>query len=117
MKFIIKSFSELTISELYDILQLRSEVFVAEQDCVYQDLDGKDYKSLHVLGFKKEKIIAYARIFKPGDYFENASIGRVVVKEIERKFGYGQELMNVSIKAVETEFNEKKNNHFCAVIP
>ena len=44
MKFIIKSFSELTISELYDILQLRSEVFVAEQDCVYQDLDGKDYK-------------------------------------------------------------------------
>jgi ElaA protein len=108
MKFIIKSFSELTISELYDILQLRSEVFVAEQDCVYQDLDGKDYKSLHVLGFKKEKIIAYARIFKPGDYFENASIGRVVVKEIERKFGYGQELMNVSIKAVKTEFNEKK---------
>ena len=104
MDFQIKIFSELSVSELYQILQLRSEVFVVEQDCVYQDIDFKDQKALHVLGFKNDTIIAYTRIFKPGYYFENASIGRVVVKESERKFGYGHELMKVSIKAIETEF-------------
>lgn len=108
MDFQIKKFSELSVSELYQVLQLRSEVFVVEQNCVYQDLDGKDHKSLHILGFKKEKIIAYTRIFKPGNYFENASIGRVAVKEIERKFGYGHELMDISIKAIETEFEVQK---------
>ncbi len=105
MNFIIKSFSELNINELYAILQLRSEVFVVEQDCVYQDLDFKDQKGLHVFGLKNDKIIAYTRIFKPGDYFKEASIGRVVVKDTERKYGYGYELMKVSIKAVQSEFN------------
>jgi ElaA protein len=105
MKFITKTFSELTTDELYAILQLRSEVFVVEQDCVYQDLDFKDQKSLHVLGFKEDKIIAYTRIFKPGDYFKEASIGRVVVKDSERKYGYGHDLMKASIKAVKNHFN------------
>ena len=81
----VKTFSQLTTKELYDLLQLRSEVFVVEQDCVYQDIDGKDQKALHVLGFKDEVLVGYTRIFKPGDYFELASIGRVVVKENERK--------------------------------
>ena len=105
MEFIIKSFEELDIHELYQILQLRSEVFVVEQDCVYQDLDFKDQKSLHVLGFKEDKIIAYTRIFKPGDYFTEASIGRVVVKDSERKYGYGHDLMKASIEAVKNHFN------------
>ena len=65
MDFYIKSFSELNTNELYQILQLRAEVFVVEQDCVYQDVDGKDQKSLHVFGTKNNKIIAYTRIFKP----------------------------------------------------
>ncbi|PQJ75512.1 GNAT family N-acetyltransferase [Polaribacter gangjinensis] len=108
MEFQIKQFSELSIFELYQILQLRSEVFVVEQDCVYQDIDFKDQKAIHILGFKNEKIIAYTRIFKPGDYFENASIGRVVVKESERKFGYGHELMKVSIEAVKSAFHQDK---------
>lgn len=108
MNFIIKNFFDLTITELYQILQLRSEVFVVEQDCVYQDIDFKDQKALHILGVKNDTIIAYTRIFKPGHYFENASIGRVVVKESERKFGYGHELMNVSIQAIETEFKVQK---------
>jgi ElaA protein len=108
MNFIIKSFSELTTSELYQILQLRSEVFVVEQDCVYQDIDFKDQKSLHVLGYKNNTIIAYTRIFKPGDYFENASIGRVVVKQLERKYGYGHELMKVSIEAIKDAFHQEK---------
>ena len=104
MNFSIKYFNELNTKELYQILQLRSEVFVVEQNCVYQDLDGKDQKSLHVLGYNKNKIIAYTRLFKPGDYFKNASIGRVVVALPERNFGYGHDLMNFSIKAVKNYF-------------
>jgi ElaA protein len=105
MNFITKSFQELTTIELYQILQLRSEVFVVEQDCVYQDLDFKDQKSLHVLGIKNDKIVAYTRIFKPGDYFESASIGRVVVQENERKFGIGHDLMKASINTIKDHFN------------
>ncbi|MFV9551829.1 GNAT family N-acetyltransferase [Algibacter sp. PT7-4] len=101
----IKTFKELTNKELYNILQLRSEVFVVEQDCVYQDLDGKDEKSLHVLGFKNNKIVAYTRIFKPGDYFELASIGRVVVAKNERQHKYGYDIMNASAEAIKTYFN------------
>lgn len=106
LKVIIKPFSELTTSELYELLQLRSEVFVVEQDCVYQDIDFKDQKALHVIGYKNEKIIAYARIFKPGDYFEFASIGRVVVDKEERKYGYGHIIMKHAIEAIKTYFKE-----------
>ena len=68
MNISIKKFESLTLEELYAILQLRSEVFVVEQDCVYQDLDGKDQKALHVIGKKEGVEIAYTRIFKSGDY-------------------------------------------------
>ncbi len=105
MEFIIKKFDELSIHELYAILQLRSEVFVVEQDCVYEDLDFKDQKALHVFGFKNDKIIAYTRIFGPGDYFKEASIGRVVVKDTERKYGYGHDLMKASINAITISFS------------
>ena len=100
----VKTFSQLTTKELYDLLQLRSEVFVVEQDCVYQDIDGKDQKALHVLGFKDEVLVGYTRIFKPGDYFELASIGRVVVKENERKHKYGYDIMDASIKTIKDVF-------------
>jgi ElaA protein len=102
----VKTFSEISTTELYAILQLRSEVFVVEQDCVYQDIDYKDQKAIHILGYKNEKLIAYTRIFKPGDYFNDASIGRVVVAENQRKFGYGFIIMQHSIKAVKEYFNE-----------
>lgn len=108
MEFLVKKFDELTIDQLYAIFQLRSEVFVVEQDCVYQDLDFKDQKALHVLGIKNDVIIAYTRIFKPGDYFKEASIGRVVVKDTERKYGYGYDLMNASIQAAQNQFNTTK---------
>jgi ElaA protein len=108
MDFKIKLFNEFTIHELYQIIQLRSEVFVVEQDCVYQDLDFKDQKAVHVFGVKNDKIVAYTRIFKPGDYFENASIGRVVVQENERKFGFGHDLMKSSIEAVKNYFKVHK---------
>ena len=103
----IKRFNELDTSELYAILQLRSEVFVVEQDCVYQDLDGKDAKAIHVIGKKDGEIVAYTRVFAPGDYFAEASIGRVVVKQDQRKYGYGKLIMEASIKAVEEELGTK----------
>ena len=108
MEFIVKKFSELTTSELYEILALRSEVFVVEQDCVYLDVDGKDQNALHVFGIKNNKIIAYTRIFKPGDYFKNASIGRVVVQKNERKFKYGHEIIAASIQVINNSFNTKE---------
>ena len=103
---IVKTFEQLTTNELYGLLQLRSEVFIVEQDCVYQDIDGKDQNALHVLGFKDKNLVAYARIFKPGSYFKEASIGRVLVKENERLFKYGYDIMKVSIEAVDFHFKE-----------
>jgi len=105
LHFTIKTYQELTRDELYAVLQLRAEVFVVEQDCVYQDIDGKDDLALHVLGYKAEKLVAYTRIFPPYTYFEKASIGRVVIKETERAHKYGYDLMETSIKAVKDHFN------------
>ena len=106
LDIITKSFNELTTEELYDLLQLRSEVFVVEQDCVYQDVDGKDQKALHILGYNADKLVAYTRIFKPGYYFEEASIGRVVVRANERKFKHGNAIMNASIDAIKNHYNK-----------
>lgn len=99
-----KSFSELNTKELYMILQLRSEVFVVEQQCIYQDIDNKDEKALHVLGFKDNRIVAYTRIFKPGAYFDQPSIGRVAVSENERSNGFGYQIMKASIQQIEKRF-------------
>jgi ElaA protein len=100
----IKTYNQLSLDDLYYILQLRSEVFVVEQDCIYQDVDGKDQKALHVIGKKNNTIIAYTRIFKAGDYFNEASIGRVVVSKKERHQQYGELLMKASIQATEDNF-------------
>ncbi len=99
------NFSSLNTDQLYRLLQLRSEVFVVEQDCVYQDIDGKDQKALHVLGTVEGNIVAYTRIFKPGDYLEKAAIGRVVVASDFRKRDFGKAIMQASIAAVENHFN------------
>ncbi len=103
-----KTFGELSTSELYNILQLRSEVFVVEQNCIYQDLDGKDKNALHVFGIKNDEIVVYTRVFKPGDYFKEASIGRVVVAQSERQYKYGYDIMNASIKAIQDFYSETK---------
>lgn len=104
MDVVVKTFEELSNLELYQILRLRSEVFVVEQDCVYQDLDNKDQNAIHVLGVKNNNVVAYTRIFKPGDYFDNTSIGRVVVEKNERKYGYGKEIMTASLKEIGKNF-------------
>lgn len=104
----IKRFNELSLQELYSLLQLRSEVFVVEQNCVYQDIDGKDEKALHLIGEIEEKIVAYARLFKPNDYFEDASIGRVITKEEVRNLKLGHQLMQNAIAGIKGFFNEEK---------
>ena len=104
----VKTYNELSTKELYELLQLRSEVFVVEQDCVYQDIDGKDQKALHVLGIKDGKIVAYTRLFNAGDYFEFPSIGRVVVKETERQFGYGHDIIKASIEAIKKHYQQSR---------
>ena len=104
----IKRFEALSTSELYNVLQLRSEVFVVEQNCVYQDVDGKDQKALHLLGEDNGQTVAYARIFEPKDYFNEASIGRVVVKQSYREKKLGHILIREAIQAIKIHFNEAK---------
>ena len=104
----IKRFNELSIDELYGILRLRSEVFVVEQDCVYQDLDNKDQKALHLFILNTNEIIGYTRLFKAGDYFDNASIGRVVVSGNHRDKKLGHVLIKESIDAISKYFNTSK---------
>ncbi|MFT0714007.1 GNAT family N-acetyltransferase [Flagellimonas lutimaris] len=107
MQVSVKTFEELSTEELYQMLRLRSAVFVVEQDCVYQDVDNRDQKALHVIGKKGGEIVAYTRIFKPGDYFENVSIGRVVVSQDQRKYGLGKQIMQASLAAIEQKFTNK----------
>lgn len=111
LEFKIKRFNELSIIELYELLRLRSEVFVVEQNCVYQDIDGKDEKALHVLGYYEEVLVAYSRLFAPGLYFENASIGRVIVKEVFRNKKFGHDLMKISIETIKQIFD----THFITI--
>ena len=104
--FKIKRFNELSSAELYSLLQLRSEVFVVEQNCIYQDIDGKDEKALHILGHYNDGLVAYSRIFNKGYYFNEASIGRVIVTPKYRNKKFGNDLMRVSIEAIKENFNE-----------
>ena len=109
MNTVIKKFSELSTEEIYNILKLRSEVFVVEQNCVYQDIDEKDKKATHLFLEKNNDIIAYTRIFKKGDYYkENPSIGRVVVSKKERGKNLGKEIMLNSIEFIKKELEGKK---------
>lgn len=105
LQFKIKRFNELSLHELYYTLQLRSEVFVVEQNCVYQDIDGKDEKALHVLGIYNDEVVAYARLFSQGDYFDEASIGRVVISEKYRERKWGHSLIQASIDAIKEHYN------------
>ena len=93
----VKKFKELSPTELYAILQLRNEVFVVEQNCVYPDLDNKDQSSFHLMAWNESKLIAYTRLIPPGIAYPLASIGRVVNSPAARGLGIGIELMQRSI--------------------
>jgi ElaA protein len=97
----LKPFEQLSLQELYSILQLRIEVFIVEQNCPFQDADNKDQKSYHLMGWQENRLCAYTRIVPPGISYEFPSIGRVVTSPAARKGGLGRLLMQQSI--IETE--------------
>lgn len=97
-----KTFPELTVDELYELLRVRSEVFVVEQNCVYQDLDGDDQKAVHLWLTKGDRTIATARVCQAGTHMKEISIGRVVTTE--RNKGYGKEIMLHAIDAAQEHF-------------
>ncbi|MBC7409069.1 MAG: GNAT family N-acetyltransferase [Arcicella sp.] len=98
-----KHFKNLTTTELYQILQLRNEVFIVEQNCPFQDLDDKDFKCYHLIGFdtNSQKVMAYTRIVPAGISYDEASIGRVVTSPLARRKGIGKQLMKNSIELLE----------------
>ena len=98
IKWELKKFKELAVEELYDILRLRSEVFVVEQNCIFLDMDNSDHESYHLQGRAEGKLIAYIRILPPGLAYDDPSIGRVVTSPSYRGQGAGIELMKTAIK-------------------
>ena len=106
--FKVRRFKELTVDELYKILALRSEVFVVEQKCVYNDIDGKDLKSTHMWIQENGKIVAYIRIVDRGVSYDEASIGRVLVPIDERGRGLAKKIIREGIKYLTEISSEKK---------
>ena len=94
----IKTFDQLTTSELYELLRIRSEVFVVEQDCVYQDVDNNDQTAIHIWLTKDGKTVAMCRICPEGTKLASTSIGRVITTE--RGKGYGMLIMKIAINSV-----------------
>jgi ElaA protein len=108
LQFSFKAFAELNPFELYAYLQLRSEVFVVEQNCVYQDLDDKDLQALHVFVHHHDKLVACARIVPAALAYPEISIGRVIVAEPYRKQQLGHELMRYCIAQIQIHFGQQK---------
>ena len=101
-----KPFDALSPAELYAILQLRIEVFAVEQNCVYQDADGKDQHSFHLCGWDGDRLAAYCRLLPAGLSYDHPSIGRVVTSIHYRKGGYGRELMQKAITRSNEQFKD-----------
>lgn len=105
LTWISKKFNNLTLTELYELLRLRSEVFVVEQNCAFQDIDGQDHVAYHLLGQAPGgKLAAYARLFDAGLCYAEVSIGRVIVAPEFRRSGLGRELMQQAIGHCERYF-------------
>ena len=105
--FTSKTFEQLSKQELYQILQLRAEVFVVEQNCPYQDLDELDFDSIHVCGYLDEELVAYSRLTQPGSKYSGASIGRVITKKVIRSSGAGKALMSKAINECREQWKEE----------
>ncbi len=102
MTLTVKRFDELTLEELYEILRLRSAVFVVEQDCAYQDIDGKDPAAVHVWLSDEGEIAAYLRVMDRGVYDEEVAIGRVI--SLRRRQGLATELMREGVRVAQETF-------------
>ena len=104
MTWTFDAFDRLPLRTLYEVLQLRSEVFVVEQACVFQDLDGTDDQAMHLLGSANGQLVAYARCFPAGVKYAEASIGRVVTRSSARASGMGHLLMQRAIDAIHSHW-------------
>ena len=98
MKLVIKPWEQLSRREINDIFSLRSEVFIVEQECAYQDVDGKDEIADHVMLHIDNELVGYSRVFPKNTYFKEASFGRTVVKKTHRGKGYGHVSVKESLK-------------------
>jgi ElaA protein len=107
MKWTLKSFDDLLPNELYAILQLRAEVFVVEQNCVFQDMDNKDQTSFHLMGWQDNQLVASTRLLPKGLGFDEVSIGRVVTSKLVRRTGVGKLLMQESIAQIDKLFGKQ----------
>lgn len=105
MKFEFKHFNDLSNRELYDMLQLRAEIFVVEQTCIYNDLDGLDKEAVHLIIKKEDEIVGCSRLLQPGTRFPDFSIGRVVVKKNMRGTGLGIRMMEEAKKYMIEKWN------------
>ena len=103
MNLEVKPWNELSRKEINDIFSLRSEVFIVEQDCAYQDVDGKDDKADHILLSIEEELVGYARVFNENTYFKEASFGRAVVKKKDRGEGYGHLIVDKALEHLKTK--------------
>lgn len=108
MNWELKKFEELKVEEIYKILEIRNEVFIVEQQCAYQDCDGKDENAYHLYLQDNDKIIAYLRILNKGVSYDEISIGRVLVHKNYRGKGISREMMLKAINFIELNLNEKE---------
>lgn len=108
MEYKIKEFDQLSNRELYEALQLRNDVFIVEQKCPYNDIDGKDFKSIHLLAEDNNKLTAYLRIIPKGLSYPQASIGRVLVRKENRGQGLARDILVKAIQFITKEWNEKE---------
>jgi ElaA protein len=102
-----KTFDALNAAELYALLQLRTEVFVVEQTCIFQDMDGADDQALHLMGTRDGQLVAYARLFPAGVKFDEASIGRVITRSSARGTGLGHALIRQAMAALVAQWGEQ----------
>ena len=96
----LAAFDTLSVPELYALLQLRTEVFVMEQQCVFQDMDGSDDQAMHLQGECNGKLVAYARCFEAGIKFKEASIGRLMTRPSVRGQKFGHHVLDEAVHRV-----------------
>ena len=104
IKFTWKTFKELSLDDLYAILNLRQKVFVLEQDCPYIDADYSDQDAFHLLAYEDNNLIAYLRAFKPGIKYEGSSLGRIVTEKNSRGLGIGKKITIEGVKFLKKEY-------------
>ena len=106
MELFVRRFDELDIHDLYEIMKLRCDVFIVEQECHYEDIDGRDINAIHVYLKDNNEIVGYLRILDKGVVFKEVSIGRVIAKR--RRVGIGSELLKAGLKAAKKYYNADK---------